>query len=92
MTHDYYPVTEVSMRTYLLTWLMLYGTKFIDLDATVEVDDSMDDFMTYHWMRALDRGYIYNAGYTRTGEVSEMTRLTKKGLALINKAHDVAES
>lgn len=86
MTFPLDPITNESMRTYLMTWLVMHGTKFIDLDATCEVDDAIEDALCWHWDSALERGYVYNIGYARSGETSEMSRLTKKALAFIKES------
>lgn len=75
---------EEKVVQYLTTWLMMYGKGFIENDAASKVDELISDVNEECWSYALNKGYIYNVGWTRYGAVDMKSRLTKAGLEFIN--------
>jgi|688.fasta_scaffold303440_5 hypothetical protein len=76
---------EEKVVQYLTTWLMMYGKGFIEHDEASKVDDLISDWNEVCWSYALDKGYIYNVGWTRYHAVDMKSRLTKAGLEYINR-------
>jgi hypothetical protein len=78
-------IKEEKVVQYLTTWLMTYGKGFIEHDEASKVDELISDWDEVCWSYALNKGYIYNVGWTRYGAVDMKSRLTKAGIAFINR-------
>ena len=85
-------VTPERMKEYLMTWLIMFGKDFITQQQSLKVDEAIGDEDEDCWLVALKHGYLFNHGYaTESKQVTEKTRLTKKGIKFINRGLELGD-
>lgn len=81
-------VTDEVMREYLMTWLVMWGDKRINVDEAYEVDEAIGDEDELCWSIALNRKligkkYVEKDNLIGYGMGRYTYRLTKKAIRFI---------